>query len=188
MASWWELAIPAASAIAGSVVTSIIQSISVRSQRRHEREMHFLDSKRIAYVQFLTSWESYTLLGKEAVAIKQVQNSMDEQLRNAGTKIDALKQQGNASAEEISVAEAERKKALKGLEEFKKMLEAFSTKFDSIKAESHEYYFNLRILAPATVRDYADNMFDKELILSGDDVILEERRQAFEEAVRKDLG
>jgi hypothetical protein len=187
MASWWELVIPAASAIAGSVVTGVIQSISVRRQRKHERGMHFLDSKRIAYVQFLTSWESYTLLGKEAAAIKQVQNSLDEHLRNAGAKFDALKQE-SASAEEISVVEDERKKALKELEEFKKRLDAFSTRFASIKAESHEYYFNLRILAPATIRDCADNMFDRELVLSGDDTSLEERRQAFEEAVRKDLG
>jgi hypothetical protein len=186
MASWWELVIPAASAIAGSVVTGVIQNISARSQRRHERDVRFLDDKRSAYAQFLVSWERYTQLGKEAQAIERLQANLKEQLRNADAKIAEL-QQGNANSEDIATAQSRRKKVLKELQEFKYRVQKFSTNFDSVSAESHEYYFNLRILAPATVRDSADKMFDSELILSGDDAKLDEYREAFEEAVRKDL-
>jgi len=52
MAKWWELAIPAASALGGVLVTSAVGLLVSLGQRRHEQKMRLLDEKRAAYTRF----------------------------------------------------------------------------------------------------------------------------------------
>jgi hypothetical protein len=184
---WWELAIPAASAIAGSVVTGLMQGAWIRSQRKDERRMRFIDNKRSTYAQFLVIWDQFTQLGREANDMKQfVGGGFGEQLDAMKARCEQL-QQDSSKDQELVAARVEYAKALGDLIRFKKRSEIYSAKANSIFGEPRDYYYNLRLLAPASVRNAADRMLDSQLIMSNDSALLDERREAFEEAARKDL-
>jgi hypothetical protein len=52
LAQWWELAIPASSALLGLAIGSGSQLAAQKSQARHEKGLKTLDEKRNAYVQY----------------------------------------------------------------------------------------------------------------------------------------
>ncbi len=186
MVSWWELTIPAASALAGSVVTAVIQNINLRSQRKYERKVHFLDTKRSAYARFLTFWDRVAELTMNAGKAKQTLTSLDKQLIEAEAKLSKAKRDGGNEGE-LAAARAEYTKVVGEFQRFKIEMDALSARLETATAESQEHYFELRILAPTAVRDAADKMLDIELVMNADRAVLDPLREAFEEEARKDL-
>ncbi len=97
MTTWWELAIPAASAIGGAVVTGTIQGLTIRSQRRHERRLRFIDNKRAAYAQFLTSIE-------KTIQPIQALTTLENQLKELIQDLDSQREEFTALETALSTS------------------------------------------------------------------------------------
>ena len=51
MATWQELAVPAAAVLGGALLTAVITMLSSARQRQHERRLRLVDEKQHAYLQ-----------------------------------------------------------------------------------------------------------------------------------------
>lgn len=157
MTTWWELAIPAASAIGGSAVTAVIQGIIARSQRKNEKRLRFIEDRRDAYLKFLVTFDVIIETIKEPVlSIEYLRKNESRMIANA-TRFEALLEE-IASEPESDVRTAKMQEATdlfmsvaKGYYDAQKLIKdsrSILTKLDGISSDTKELNYMLSLLAP----------------------------------------
>ena len=120
MTSWWELVIPAASVVGGAVVTGLIQGIATQSKRRNDAKIRSLDAKRIAYAQFLNTWDEYRELAEQSNSRKEFIRDMDARIDAQRTALEAAIKLGE-SPDKVKKIRAEYSELIKEVENSQNM-------------------------------------------------------------------
>jgi chromosome segregation ATPase len=197
MTTWWELTIPAAGVIGGSIVTAVVQSINTRSQRANDRKIRFIEVKRAAYAKFLGVFEDAIEVAQRHASIRKSHEEIKQTLEEAQSRLKSISERISDKPNNEALGQYLRElKAISEITEtndsqLRKIgntLTELDAKLKVMSDAVRDAYIDLRLLAPKPVREAADQLTSGGVrALANQAGLVRQRIEAYEEAVRRDL-
>lgn len=197
MATWWELAIPAAAVVAGSSVTALAQGMTFRGQQKHEKKRQFIDERRATYARYLMLFEQLLQIvrsqqeaAKTLARLKESESVVTARIAELRQAISSHPDQAalDKASRELDELDTEGKQIGAELDSTQLTLDANGQKLDLMASELLEIYYTLRLLAPSEVQAAAAGLISEDAVkMANDKDFISKRRTAFEEAARRDL-